>query len=280
MLQIDDDDGLPQAICSNCLSALRTSYEFRHQALHVYNELRKQLVDTKVKNEVSIKSEEDLSAQPDDFTSYNDYECLELSELLKQERSYFECKKCFKVYQSENELSKHMIIHKSKRGTTVSYDISTTDAVEKDSYSSMPDMMNNSEDSNDVLDDDQENKTGLILDASYLLQECTGVQTNENVTKYQCSYCSKEFLKRKSLLNHLKKHEDTSYPCEVCGLLFTQKTLLNRHRKLHNDVKPYKCTKCHKSYSRSDQFKDHIKRHDGVKPKICPYCSKGKLFYF
>ncbi|XP_044727323.1 zinc finger protein 883-like isoform X2 [Chrysoperla carnea] len=59
-----------------------------------------------------------------------------------------------------------------------------------------------------------------------------------DVRKYQCSFCSQAFHKRRTLVNHERRHTgEKPHKCEVCGKGFAQNTALKIHTKIHTNSK-------------------------------------------
>ncbi|XP_065086951.1 zinc finger protein 208-like [Ochlerotatus camptorhynchus] len=50
-------------------------------------------------------------------------------------------------------------------------------------------------------------------------------------SRYKCPYCSRNYLEKKRLQNHVSKCVDNTVPCDLCGLMFKNRTTANEHKK-------------------------------------------------
>ncbi|KAK3592431.1 hypothetical protein CHS0354_017229 [Potamilus streckersoni] len=103
-----------------------------------------------------------------------------------------------------------------------------------------------------------------------------GVHAQTDETAHKCEVCSKVFLHRTSLKNHLTIHRgEKPFTCEVCGKTFRLMIFLQSHKRIHTGEKPYKCEICGSAFSRKDNLiYKHMKIHTGDKPFVCPVCQK------
>lgn len=112
---------------------------------------------------------------------------------------------------------------------------------------------------------------------------------------YECYICSKSYLFKQILLNHMStKHnfkkdnffkiqlnddKTKSYKCDQCDKIYTHLANLNRHyRKTHdkNETKiDVPCEKCGKLFSSKTSQQRHIRNvHLQEKPFVCEMCCK------
>ena len=70
--------------------------------------------------------------------------------------------------------------------------------------------------------------------------------------KYQCSVCTKTFIRADSLSQHMLLHDGIrKYECNICNKSFTYSRNLHQHKKMHAGIKKYQCDVCNKSFTLS-----------------------------
>lgn len=102
---------------------------------------------------------------------------------------------------------------------------------------------------------------------------------------YECDYCSKQFLLKKSIIDHfhnvhlhIKKHR-----CAHCTKRFDKIHDLRRHQSVHKNQKEQsnenklKCEFCPRLLANKKTMKIHLKTHTGIKPYECDYCERKFL---
>ena len=78
----------------------------------------------------------------------------------------------------------------------------------------------------------------------------------------ECDICKKTYVKRKSLLKHMRTHiTGRKYLCNICGLSFFNLNPLNRHMQRHTGVKNFTCDKCGNSFYSMSLLNQHLKNH-------------------
>lgn len=80
--QVDEDDGLPQKLCSNCYSVMNSAYQFRKQCIKMNAELKKQL--EAIMKEVDASNKESQEAADSDDDIAND-PVKQLEAIIKKE---------------------------------------------------------------------------------------------------------------------------------------------------------------------------------------------------
>lgn len=76
---------------------------------------------------------------------------------------------------------------------------------------------------------------------------------------YNCEYCSKPFVKARSLFIHLKRHQPQKIICLECGHGSDTNEENIQHMKNHRKQKFTECPKCKEKFSQSHLFRIHLK---------------------
>ena len=125
---------------------------------------------------------------------------------------------------------------------------------------------------------DYDNCNKYFRDNADKLQHMSSVHRKER--NHICHICSKTFMGRKGLKNHLDmKHSQVNEEimCTECGEVFENNAKIKYHQNMvHKEkVRKYCCRFCdYKTYSKP-QLKEHERTHTGEKPEICSWCGQG-----
>ncbi|CAH2083956.1 unnamed protein product [Euphydryas editha] len=95
---------------------------------------------------------------------------------------------------------------------------------------------------------------------------------------FQCSMCMRKFVRKLSLISHIKRHEDkkqTKYTCKACKREFHHRAHLDNHINLvHSKEKGLSCNNCGKSFATQDCLDHHMEGHKVDKKHQCKVCGK------
>lgn len=136
----------------------------------------------------------------------------------------FDCRKCERVYMTEEELEKHLLNHDEHRPYKCP----------------------------------QCNKG--FKQPCHLNQH---LRTHTDERPFPCEVCRKSFKQACQLKQHMRLHTgEKPYQCSQCSRAFKQASQLNQHVRLHTGEKPYKCNHCSKTFTQASQLRSHKKTHD------------------
>lgn len=91
------------------------------------------------------------------------------------------------------------------------------------------------------------------------------VHQDERERCYKCDYpqCSKSFVSRQSLFDHLKQHySNEEFKCDICGKSFKSTKNLQNHKQIHDKVKRYVCQICGSAFAQAAGLYLHKRRHN------------------
>uniref|UniRef100_A0A1B0DMW2 Uncharacterized protein n=1 Tax=Phlebotomus papatasi TaxID=29031 RepID=A0A1B0DMW2_PHLPP len=93
--------------------------------------------------------------------------------------------------------------------------------------------------------------------------------------KHECHVCSKRFLRRSNLIDHLRLHANQRpFECQYCNKKFVQSGNYKSHLRIHTKERPYECRICYKKYNQPSALKVHIRTHTMEKNYVCSVCEK------
>lgn len=101
--------------------------------------------------------------------------------------------------------------------------------------------------------------------------------THTGDKKFKCTLCTESFIKKLSLLRHMKFHglPGISFLCDTCGVQFTTREAIKRHIDvIHNrvnEVPKFKCRICNNLFLCRKELIAH--RKTSHEPLPCETCS-------
>ena len=155
----------------------------------------------------------------------------------------FCCTECNRLFQDQNQLSKHMKI----KHENYSVDVKKKFACKLCSYSS-----------NDV--------------GNFRRHQLK----HSGVKAHKCDQCQKCFSHKHGLQQHIRTiHGNQKFTCEFCEETFNQKGNLTRHvATVHQGRKDFVCPQCGDKFGQQNVLKQHMRIHTKEKPFSCLFCSK------
>ncbi|XP_026490627.2 gastrula zinc finger protein XlCGF57.1-like [Vanessa tameamea] len=152
-----------------------------------------------------------------------------------------------------------------------------------------------------------EQKLPNLDELAFHLKKHMHNETEQEEQNYQCSMCMRKFVRKVSLIAHIKRHEDKAQmkftcktckrefqhqahldnhivlvhskekglTCNKCGKSFVTQDCLDHHMEGHKVDKKHHCTVCGKTFTIMSALTDHIRTHTGEKPFLCSICGRG-----
>lgn len=94
----------------------------------------------------------------------------------------------------------------------------------------------------------------------HLQRHCQRLHGESTKPTLDCPQCSKSFLTRSELKNHLLYHQPPSHACPSCPQVFTEKRHLDRHfKRIHGNLRPHNCPQCNKAFCEKYELNYHLK---------------------
>lgn len=101
----------------------------------------------------------------------------------------------------------------------------------------------------------------------------TGYRIVKPKATFQCSYCPKTYLSRRSQLQHEMNHTGVKpYICSICSRAFKSAKALKSHEFVHSDEKNFECETCGKRYRTKDLLRGHEIIHSTNFKYTCEVC--------
>jgi uncharacterized Zn-finger protein len=138
--------------------------------------------------------------------------------------------------------------------------------------------------------DVKDNITQPLMLVSTNVHKSIYIKSLNSHAKYRCSFCTKPFMNKAHLTQHLMTHTgERPFVCHVCGVAFARYSNLTRHSLRHtreesrglkrgrhkSDVAAFECAVCLKNFKRKPYLVEHLMSHTGEKPFKCEVCGVG-----
>lgn len=119
---------------------------------------------------------------------------------------------------------------------------------------------------------------GEQKDSSWSIPKTKKSSENNSLRRHSCEVCSKKFMKKSNLIDHLRLHANMKpYQCDYCEKSFVQSGNYKTHLRTHTQERPFTCSfpGCNKNYNQSSALRIHIRSHTNEKNYICGKCQKA-----
>ena len=101
----------------------------------------------------------------------------------------------------------------------------------------------------------------LLTNIASLRKHMKIMHTPDEEKPYQCSTCSKGFIKKDSWMMHMNGHQGIKpIECEQCGKHFARKTTYKRHQTIHAGTNKFTCTHCSRIFTQAYDVKKHMEK--------------------
>lgn len=281
------NDGLPQLICTICLSKLIAAYEFQMQCISTDNHIRNEIL--------AIISNEETKNTTDSLKQRS-------ISLVKEENHYA-------TIESEkfDNLAVDSVVNETI--TTQNH----TNVVNNDEVDSMLPPQNQSSPSISLLTIKKQNENETDYEDNYYLplkqksssneninttQETPKIKIKQKTLSHECKICGKMFDKPYRLMRHSNVHNINGkpYECDICKIRFVTESRLIRHKIKHTDLlqqhkltdnnaEQFSCTQCNREFTKH-ALSSHLKIHHRKsgndsdadnKEYLCEHCPKKFL---
>lgn len=249
--------------------------------LHIENTIQKSVHDKK-KHQIKCNFDAQIiKVNPDlNQSVVSEEKQLNNDNIGGEKKSNLKCKKCQKVFHSDESLSRH--IHNvngdcydqpqntnsdEKRPTAAAKLSSYCDICKKD-LSSKSNLTKHIEVVHEgimpyqceVCNEDFSQKAKLQI---HFRHHHPNILLSEIRMKFSCSKCSNSFSTEIKLKEHEKKH-DSNISCDICNKPFTSTKAVIRHKKSCHPE--FKCLHCHSLFDDVGLLTSHVTEvHDGKK---------------
>ncbi|XP_068632610.1 zinc finger protein 501-like [Battus philenor] len=242
-VKIDENDGLPDQICSNCVYKLGIAYHFKHSCESSDIRLRQYhgLQSHNRFNDVAVMTDPILQTHSSivrkckckivQKKNSTNYKRKPESEKKKRgpkpkPKQIHSCYQCQKEFRCQAQLEMHVRTHTGEQPYACLY-------------------------------------CSRRFTQKHNLTIHMRIHTGEK--PFQCEVCSKTFSAQSNLQAHLKIHTgQKDHVCSLCSKSFITSSELTRHMSKHSGVKNFKCNSCKAAYIHSRDLKLHkLKKHQG-----------------
>lgn len=288
MFKVEENDGLPQKVCSTCIEHANTAYIFKRRCEEVDEKLRfilSRIPTSPIPEPEEIKpTEPEIKEEP--IEKYYKIESPERTE----EKNIEAIKNYFSDEYFNDEIKWDDDIKDPIRKSTCNICNKTVNTRYLKSH-----LRIHSKEKPYACD-----TCNLKFSLRENLRRHEKIHTGER--PYQCEFCDKTFIQAGAAKIHRRTHTgETPYCCELCGKSFKQKSSFQTHiATQHSDnavtdekkrgyklprirrsrvglnaPRPFICDICDKKFVSKHVLRQHKRSHDINKLILCNHCGKG-----
>ena len=182
------------------------------------------------------------------------------------------CSICNKLFISESQLKKHVLIHTGEKPYKCS--VCQKAFTQKSHVTFHTSTVHNK----GTKAKFQCGDCGKSFVTNGVLSKHKMLHTNER--PFNCTLCPKSYVQKSHLIVHEVQHTGKRpFLCLDCGKGFTTKQHLKAHRETHTGTqKWYQCSECESKYRKKADLQTHMRVHTGEMPYNCQKRGCGKSF--
>lgn len=250
-VQVSENDGLPQHICTHCLVDLQTAYDFR-----------KRCEDTDAK----LRSNSSVAIKVELFESVITPKAETNAEILESADYFNDIDSCMTIDTKQN-----------------TFDMCDLDVTEETAY-----IKSDSDDAETDTEISFEHNGKSRAPKVYTCHTCDQkfemrIQYFEHIKthgakRFQCRTCSKWFSRRTVWEQHESVHEGTNkkLPCNKCEKCFNSRAALLRHiAEIHEKIQKFSCNLCGRKFTQ----KTHLQAHEAVHAGLTYKCTQCEAMF-
>ncbi|XP_058452794.1 zinc finger protein 420-like [Malaya genurostris] len=271
-MKIEENDGLPDKICSECIDSVRNAYVFKQQCEIAYQTLQSLITQCNLAAESSEKADK----------NYKQIQEVDAKGLLV-EVEYLPESVDILTDQSKIDLILEQGTCKIEVFENVEYLSENIDEVVKQENVEPIDSLN--AEIEEFIDGPYSPGLNEAERESFWNKvKNKAVQSsvkNQSCNK-QCQYCDKVFSRATHLRRHLLTHtKEKHFKCKICLKPFSRSDHLSIHEStFHSQERPFPCQLCEKSFKRAEHLRTHVEsKHSesavSKKQEFCDICNKG-----
>ncbi|KAH8258252.1 hypothetical protein KR038_008538 [Drosophila bunnanda] len=301
-LVVEQDDGLPDQICADCVDNLEQVHRFLSMCKNSDEHLRN-LVSKTMSSAAGFKTtsvtdgsppihkkrprKQELSAQtrisfPDDDTpigplkkEVNREERLEADELLPIDKSLSTEEESRLVFDEE-----YIIINTEGRIYDNDFEATSSQgspiAIHNEAYSQEASEEEGFAQKSDTASEDQHKSEICSKTYPNTSQLKSRMRKHLNEKSYECEVCNRRFNAACNLTSHMRTHTgEKPFQCAYCPRRFADHSSHRKHERIHTNERPYACNICGKAFALSTSRKAHYMTHSSEKPYKCQPCLKS-----
>ncbi|KAK9712497.1 Zinc-finger associated domain (zf-AD) [Popillia japonica] len=290
-IEVFQNDGMPQLICSNCRLNTIQAYTFKgtckksDDALKLYLTTGNTafLKSNKAEHKIQVVRRKQSAEYIADSspTEAKRFKIIQSSQSTTQnDPKPINCEQIKREFHEQESMAE-LEMEQSREEEII--DTQSDDQLEES-------------DEEDDLNDDPDEHINPVLkvpqvltdvfpclhcERSFPLKQLLDLHMKNHNRKrsYECTECKKQFFTKYDLGKHIQTHSnERPFPCVVCKKSFARESLLHRHEKTHVDVPKYLCTYCDRTFLLRADLDAHIEKHKKKRPFQCRICKKSFVF--